>query len=290
MFLGCITALVTPFSKGRVDYKKLLELLDFQISNGVSGIVLCGTTGEGPTITDDEKEKIFRVAVKHNHGRIQLIAGTGSNDTAKTIKLTAMAKKCGMDAALIVTPYYNKPTQQGMFLHFTAVAKAVNLPIILYNVPGRTGVSLAPETVARLSKVKNIVAIKEASGDLKHIARIAKLCMITILSGDDALTYPILCLGGNGVISVGSNIVPADIARMIDLYNEGNFKEAKNLHLKLQPLFKALFIESNPIPVKTAMKMLGVLKHNELRLPLCGMAKPNAAKLKAALKGYGLLA
>lgn len=288
-FSGCITALVTPFNKGAVDYKKLLELFDFQIANGVSGVVLCGTTGEGPTVIDYEKEKIFRVCVKHNQGRVQLIAGTGSNDTAKTIKQTQMARRCGVDAALIVTPYYNKPTQQGMFLHFTAVAKKVKLPIILYNVPGRTGVSLAPETVARLAKVKNIVAIKEASGDLKHIARIKNLCKITILSGDDGLTYPILCLGGNGVISVASNIVPADVVRMIDLYNDGDFKHAKELHLKLQPLFKALFIESNPIPVKTAMKMLGLLKQGEMRLPLCDMAKPNAEKLKMALKGYGLL-
>jgi len=214
-----------------------------------------------------------------------------------------------MDAALIVTPYYNKPTQQGMFLHFSAVAKKVHLPIILYNVPGRTGVSITPETVARLASIKNIVAIKEASGNLNAIARInpapacrsgresrlfrgrgwvKKLSPITILSGDDALTYPILCLGGKGVISVGSNIVPQDVVRMIDLYNEGNFKAAKNLHLKLQPLFKALFIESNPIPVKTAMKMLKMCS-DEMRLPLCAMAKPNADKLKAALKNYGLL-
>ena len=289
MFSGCITALVTPFAKsGAVDYKKLLELIDFQIVNGVTGIVLCGTTGESPTVTDDEKDKIFKACVRHNHGRVQLIAGTGTNDTAKTIKQTLMAQKCGVDAALIVTPYYNKPTQQGMFLHFTAVAKKVKLPIILYNVPGRTGVSIVPETVARLAKVKNIVAIKEASGDLKAIARIKQLCKITILSGDDALTYPILCLGGKGVISVASNIVPADVVRMIDLYHDRDYKEAKNLHLKLQPLFKALFIESNPIPVKTAMKMLGMLSRSDMRLPLCAMVKANQAKLRQALKGYGL--
>ena len=286
-FSGCITAIVTPFKKGKIDYKKLLELLDFQISNGVTGVVLCGTTGEGPTVTDDEKEKMFRVAVKHNRGRVQLIAGTGTNDTVTTIKRTQMAQRCGVDAALIVTPYYNKPTQQGMFLHFSAVGKKTKLPIILYNVPGRTGVSITPETVARLSAIKNIVAIKEASGNLNAIAQIKKLCGITILSGDDALTYPILCLGGKGVISVGSNIVPADIVRMIDLYNDGDFKHAKELHLKLQPLFKALFIESNPIPVKTAMKMLKMCR-DEMRLPLCAMAKPNADKLKTALKSYGI--
>ncbi|MEW6027741.1 MAG: 4-hydroxy-tetrahydrodipicolinate synthase [Planctomycetota bacterium] len=289
MFYGCITALVTPFTKsGVVDYKKLRELIDFQISSGVTGIVLCGTTGEGPTVTDDEKEKIFRVCVKHVRGRVQLIAGTGSNDTAKTIKQTLMAQRCGVDWALVVTPYYNKPTQEGMFLHFTAVAKAVKLPIILYNVPGRTGVSLMPETVARLSHVKNIVAIKEASGNLNGIALIKKLCNITILSGDDGLTYPILCLGGKGVISVASNIIPAEVVRMIDLYNDGDFKHAKELHLKLQPLFKALFIESNPIPVKTAMKMFGLLKQDQMRLPLCAMGKKNAEKLKNTLKDYGL--
>ena len=176
-----------------------------------------------------------------------------------------------------------------MFLHFSAVGKKTKLPIILYNVPGRTGVSITPETVARLSVIKNIVAIKEASGNLNAIARIKKLCKITILSGDDGLTYPILCLGGKGVISVGSNIVPADIVRMIDLFNDKDFKAAKNLHLKLQPLFNALFIESNPIPVKTAMKMLKMCR-DEMRLPLCAMAKPNADKLKTALKDYGLLA
>ncbi|MDI6733415.1 MAG: 4-hydroxy-tetrahydrodipicolinate synthase [Planctomycetota bacterium] len=282
---NCITAMVTPFKNNKVDYKKLLELIDFQIENSVSGLVLCGTTGEGSTLTDEEKEKIFKVSVRHVRGRITLIGGTGTNDTAKTIKLSRMAQDCGMDAVLVVTPYYNKPTQQGLFLHFSAVARSVRIPIILYNVPGRTGVSITPETVARLSALKNIVAIKEASGDLDAISRLKKLCDITILSGEDSLTFPILCLGGRGVISVASNIVPRDMVKMIDEFNNGNLTAARQYHLKLHPLMKALFIESNPIPVKTAMKILGML-NGEIRLPLCQMSKENTAKLKVVIPRY----
>jgi len=288
MFSGCITALVTPFKNGKVDYKKLIELIDFQIANKVSGIVLCGTTGESPTLSDSEKEKIFRTGLKHCRGRVKLIAGTGTNDTAKTIELTKMAKSVGMDGALIVTPYYNKPTQEGLYRHYWLVADAVRIPIILYNVPGRTGVSLAPETVARLSVIKNIVAIKEASGDIDLVSRIRRLCPITILSGEDALTFPILCLGGKGVITTVSNLIPADIVSMIDCFNAGRIDEAREWHLKMLPLVKAVFIESNPIPTKTAMLMLGRL-NGEMRMPLCCMGEANAAKLKQELKNYRLL-
>ncbi|MFH0887925.1 MAG: 4-hydroxy-tetrahydrodipicolinate synthase [Planctomycetota bacterium] len=287
MFNGCITALVTPFKNGQVDYKKLLELIDFQIENDVSGLVLCGTTGEGSTLNDAEKEKIFRISVKHNRKRISLIAGTGTNDTAKTIKLTQMAQSTGMDAALVVTPYYNKPTQEGLYLHYRAISNKVRFPIIIYNVPGRTGISITPETVARLAIIKNIVAIKDASGDLDYVSRLRKLSTITILSGEDALTFPMLCLGSKGVISVVSNIAPKDVVKMIDAFNNGQLEIAKEYHLKLFPLIKILFIESNPIPVKTALKIIGKL-NGEMRLPLCPITKQNADKLRIVLKDYKL--
>lgn len=286
MYSGCITALVTPFKQNlEVDYRKLLSLIDYQVRAGVQGIVLCGTTGESPTLTDEEKVRIFKAAVKGFKKRITLIAGTGTNDTAKSIKLTKVAKAIGIDGALLVTPYYNKPTQTGLFQHYKAIADAVNIPQIIYNVPGRTGVSIAPETVAKLAVVNNIVAIKEASGGLEQIAQIKALCEITILSGDDGLTFPIMCLGGKGVISVTSNVVPRDMAEMTAAFNSGDIAKAKRLHYKLAPLNKALFLESNPIPVKAALKMLGRL-NGRLRLPLTELSKDNAAKLKAVLQQY----
>lgn len=288
MFSGCITALVTPFKQGKVDYQKLLALIDFQIQSGVDGLVMAGTTGEGATLTDDEKSRIFKAAARHARGRINIIAGTGSNDTVKTIKLTKMAKSAGVDGALVVTPYYNKPTQTGLYLHYKAVAGKVGIPIIVYNVPGRTGVSIAPETVARLAGIKNIVAIKEASGSLEQATQIKALCDIPILSGEDYLTFPILCLGGKGVISVTGNIAPEDVVAMVRAWEGGNIDLARDYHYKLAPLNKALFIESNPIPVKTALKMMGML-NGELRLPLCPMGKGNHDMLKIVLKKYGLL-
>lgn len=286
MFTGCITALVTPFKSNlEVDYKKLLSLIDYQVRAGVQGIVLVGTTGESPTLTDEEKVRIFKTAVKGFKKRITLIGGTGTNDTAKSIKLTKMAKSIGLDGALIVTPYYNKPTQTGLFQHYKAIADVVNIPQIIYNVPGRTGVSIAPETVAKLSGLKNIVAIKEASGSLEQIAQIKALCEITILSGDDGLTFPIMCLGGKGVISVTGNVVPRDMAEMTSAFNSGDIAKAKRLHYKLAPLNKALFLESNPIPVKAALKMLGRL-NGRMRLPLTAMSADNAAKLKSVLQQY----
>ncbi|MBI4713212.1 MAG: 4-hydroxy-tetrahydrodipicolinate synthase [Planctomycetes bacterium] len=287
MFSGCITALVTPFKQGKVDYSKLFRLIDAQIKAGVQGLVLAGTTGEGATLTDQEKEKLFRTAVRYIKSQIIIIAGTGSNDTVKTIKLTRMAKSAGVDGALIVTPYYNKPTQAGLYLHYKTVAGKVGIPIIVYNVPGRTGVSIAPETVARLAGIRNIVAIKEASGSLEQVTQIKALCDIPILSGEDYLTFPILCLGGKGVISVTSNIAPEDVAAMVRAWEGGNIDLARDYHYKLAPLNKTLFIESNPIPVKTALKMMGML-NGELRLPLCPMAKENIGKLKTVLKTYGL--
>lgn len=283
MFTGCITALVTPFKKGEVDYKKLIDLADYQTQAGVSGLVLFGTTGESPTLTDDEKVKILKTVVKMFKGKLDIIAGTGTNDTAKSIKLTKMVKGLGADGALVVTPYYNKPTQAGLFLHFKTIADQASLPLILYNVPGRTGVSIAPETVEKLSHVKGIVAIKEASGNLEQIDRIRELCDITILSGDDGLTFPILCLGGKGVISVTANIDPKDIVALINAFKRSDLASAQAYHYKLAPLNRVLFIESNPIPVKTALKLMGRL-NGEMRLPLCPMLPVNAAKLKAVLQ------
>jgi 4-hydroxy-tetrahydrodipicolinate synthase len=283
MFTGCITALVTPFKNSKIDYKKLIDLADYQAQAGVSGLVLFGTTGESPTLTDDEKAKILKIVVKTFKGQLDIIAGTGTNDTAKSIKLTKMAKGLGADGALVVTPYYNKPTQAGLFLHFKAIADQASLPLILYNVPGRTGVSIAPETVEKLSHVKGIVAIKEASGNLEQIDRIREFCDITILSGDDGLTFPILCLGGKGVISVTANIDPKDIVALINAFKRSDLASAQAYHYKLAPLNRVLFIESNPIPVKTALKLMGRL-NGEMRLPLCPMLPVNTAKLKAVLQ------
>lgn len=289
MYSGCITALVTPFKQNlEVDYRKLLSLIDYQVKAGVQGIVLCGTTGESPTLTDDEKIRIFKTAVRHFRRKITLIAGTGTNDTAKSIKLTKVAKAIGIHGALIVTPYYNKPTQTGLYRHYKAIADAVTIPQIIYNVPGRTGVSIAPETVAKLAAVKNIVAVKEASGSLEQVGQINALCDITILSGDDGLTFPIMCLGGKGVISVTGNVVPETVRAMTDAFNSGDIAKAKRIHYKLALLNNALFLESNPIPVKAALKMLGRL-NGRLRLPLTELSKDNTAKLKFVLKQYGLL-
>jgi 4-hydroxy-tetrahydrodipicolinate synthase len=289
VFEGCITALITPFKKGQVDYNGLLGLLDFQLANKVNGIVLCATTGEAATLTEEEKARIYKLSVKHIKGRTKLIAGTGSNDTAKTIKQTKAAESAGMDGALIVTPYYNKPTQEGLFLHYRAISQKVKLPIILYHIPGRTSVSMTPETVARIAELRNVVAIKEATGDLDYISRLKELSSITILSGEDKITFPMLCLGGRGTITGMANIVPQDEIKIIDGVKSGDLARARECHLKLLPLVRAIFMETNPIPVKTAMKMMGMIDSAELRLPLCPMGKENAAKLHLALEQYGLI-
>jgi 4-hydroxy-tetrahydrodipicolinate synthase len=291
MFRGSITAIVTPFKNGKVDEKKFCELIDFQIKNGSSGIVPCGTTGESATLNFQEHDQVIEIAIMHTKKRIPVIAGTGSNSTDEAIMLTKHAAKAGADASLQVSPYYNRPTQKGLYEHFKAVANSVDIPIILYNIASRTGVNIEPETIAKLAHdCKNIIAVKEASGNLDQMSRIKSLCppSFQLVSGDDSLTLPILSIGGTGIISVVSNIVPKDVADLVSAFESGDIKKAKELHYKLLPLIKVMFIETNPIPVKTAMGLMG-LCDPELRLPMCGMSPDNLEKLKKELKNYGLL-
>lgn len=291
MFRGSIVAIVTPFKNGQIDEKRFRELIEFQIKNGTSGIVPCGTTGESATLNFEEHDKVIEICVEQAKKRVQVIAGTGSNSTEEAITLTRHAERVGADASLQVSPYYNRPTQRGLYAHFKAVADSVKIPIMLYNIASRTGVNIEPETIARLATdCKNIVAVKEASGSLDQMSRIKQLCPpgFDLLSGDDSLTLPVLSIGGTGIVSVVANIAPRDVADMVSEYEKGNIKKAKELHFKLLPLIKAVFLETNPIPVKTAMSLMGMCEPG-LRLPLCEMAPENLEKLKKALKDYGLL-
>ncbi|MDO9573176.1 MAG: 4-hydroxy-tetrahydrodipicolinate synthase [Candidatus Omnitrophota bacterium] len=291
MFKGSIVAIVTPFHNGGVDEKKLRELIDFQIKNGTSGILPCGTTGESATLNFDEHEKVIEVVIDQVNKRVPVIAGTGSNSTQEAIKLTQQAACAGADASLQVSPYYNRPTQRGLYEHFKAIAQSVKIPIILYNIAGRTGVNIEPETIAKLAHdCKNIVAVKEASGSLDQMSRIRQLCPkeFILMSGDDSLTLPVLSIGGTGIISVVANIVPGDVANLVDAFARGDLKGAQALHFKLLPLVKAVFLETNPIPIKTAMGLLGMCDE-DLRLPMCSMSADNLEKLKIALRDYGLL-
>lgn len=288
MFSGSIVALVTPFRDGDVDLEKLRELVDFHINEGTNAISPCGTTGESPTLSHEEHERVISEVVQRVQGRVPVIAGTGSNNTKEALRLTKYASRAGADGVLVITPYYNKPTQEGLYRHFKALAEETDIPIVLYNVPSRTGISISPETVARLAELKNIVAIKEASGSLDQVSDIMGLCNITVLSGDDSLTLPILAIGGKGVVSVVANIVPRDTSNMVSSFLRGDLETARESHRRLFPLSKAMFIETNPIPVKTAMRMLGRL-NGEVRLPLCEMSKANEQKLAKALNDYGLL-
>ena len=291
MFKGSIVAIVTPFKNGNLDEKKFRELIDFQVKNGTSGIVPCGTTGESATLSFAEHDRVIEIAIEQVNKRIPVIAGTGSNSTEEAIMLTKHAARTGADASLQVAPYYNRPTQKGLYEHFKAVAQSVEIPIILYNIASRTGVNIEPETIAKLAKdCKNIVAVKEASGNLEQMSRVKSLCPegFDLLSGDDGLTLPVMAIGGTGVISVVANIVPKDVAALVNEVEKGNFKKARAMHYKLLPLIKAMFLETNPIPVKTAMGLLGLCEP-DLRLPLCEMSTENFDKLKKALKEYGLL-
>jgi len=290
MFHGSLVAIVTPFKKGKLDEKALGDLIDWQIAQGTHGIVPCGTTGESATLTHEEHERVVAFTVEAAKGRVPVIAGSGSNSTDEAIALTKHAKKAGADGALLITPYYNKPTQEGLYRHYKAVAEAVDLPIVLYNIPGRTSVNMLPPTVARLSSIKHIVAIKEGSGSLQQVSDIVQACgeRMTVLSGDDALTLPMMALGAKGVITVTANIVPKDMAQMVEAFAAGKLADARKLHYKMSPLFAALFLETNPIPVKEAMGMMGKCSA-ELRLPLCPMAADTREKLSRALKDYGLI-
>ena len=288
MFTGSIVALVTPFRDGLVDYDKLAELVEYHIENGTNGIVPCGTTGESPTLTHEEHGKVVSKVVEKANGRIPVIAGTGSNNTSEALSLTKDAKKAGADGALMITPYYNKPTQEGLYKHFKVIAEEVDIPIVIYNVPSRTSVAISPETVARLYEMENIVAIKEASGSIDQTSQILALCDITVLSGDDSLTLPIMSVGGKGVISVVANILPRDTSEMVSKFLNGMVKESLEIHKRLFPICRAMFIETNPISVKTAMKLLGRL-NGEMRLPLCEMSNEHEGQLHSILKENGLI-
>lgn len=283
-----MVALITPFNNGEVDFNTLDELVQFHLKSGTDGLVPCGTTGESPTLTHPEHRQVIERVVKIVNGKIPVIAGTGSNSTAEAIELTAFAKKIGCDASLQVTPYYNKPTQEGFYQHFAAIAEEVDLPMVLYNIPGRCGAGMTAQTIARLAKIENIVAVKEATGQLDMSSEISNLCDITILSGDDSLTLPICSVGGKGVISVVANIVPGDVKAMTDLILEGDLVGARKWHNKLFKLSRTMLgLATNPIPVKAAMAMLG-MSSDEMRLPMTPLEDSQKEILRKLLKDYGL--
>ncbi|GBF35921.1 4-hydroxy-tetrahydrodipicolinate synthase [Methanofervidicoccus abyssi] len=286
---GVFPAIITPFKNNSVDYEGLKKNIDFLIENGVNGIVTVGTTGESPTLSYEEHNKVIEKTVEFVDGRVKVIAGTGSNSTREAIELSKFARDVGADALLLVAPYYNKPTQEGLKRHFVKVAETVDLPIVLYNIPSRTGVNIAPETVKFLyEECSNIVAIKEANPNLSHVSEIISICNIDVLSGNDELTLPIIALGGKGVISVLSNILPKEFVDMVNYALKGDFSRAREIHYKLYNIMKLMAVETNPIPIKTAMNMLG-MPAGELRLPLCEMSQENRLKLKKALEDIGLL-
>ena len=289
MFTGALVALITPFRDGEVDFETLDELVAFHLENGIDGIVPVGTTGESPTLSHDEHKKVIERVVKTVAGRVPVIAGAGSNSTAEAIELTAFSKKVGADATLQVDPYYNKPTQEGFYQHFKTIAEEVDLPIVLYDIPGRCGAGMTADTVVRLAEIENIVAIKDATGSLDHVSEIATRCDLTILSGDDSLTLPIASVGGKGVISVVANIVPADVKAMTDLILEGDLVSARQWHNKLFALSKGMLtLATNPIPIKAAMALLDMAPE-EMRLPMVPMEESKKAILRETLKNYGLL-
>ena len=290
MFKGSIVAIVTPFKKGKVDEKALGDLIEWHIAQGTNAIVPCGTTGESATLDYKEHFRVISFTVKAVKGRVPVIAGTGANSTEETIEITRHAKKAKADGALLVAPYYNKPTQEGLYRHYKTVAEKVDIPIVLYNVPGRTSVNILPPTVARLAEIRNIVAIKEATGDMKQVSEVIRLCgdNITVISGDDFTTLTLIALGGKGAISVSANIMPKAVAKMCALALKGQIAKACELHYKLEPLNAAMFFETNPIPVKTALAMMGRIQE-EFRLPLCEMAPANREKLKKVLAGLKLI-
>src|SRR5262245_28979174 len=288
MFKGSMVAMVTPFKGGALDAAALREHAAFLLDHGTDALVPLGTTGESPVLATDERAEVLRIALKAAKGKAPVVAGTGTNDTRTTIEHTKAAEALGADAVLVVTPYYNKPSQEGLFRHFEAVAKSTKLPVCLYNVPGRTGVNLLPETVARLSKIRTIVAIKEASGSVDQAAAIRKLCGIAVGSGDDSLTFAMMEKGATGVISVAANVVPRAIADLCAAAARGDAEKARGLHEKYLPLMEALFIESNPVPVKTALRLMG-RGTGEVRLPLCEMAPANEEKLKRVMTETGVL-
>lgn len=289
MFEGSYVAIVTPFKNGKIDEEAYKKLIQMHIENGTDGIVPCGTTGEASTLTMEEHIYMIELTVKLVNKKMKVLAGTGSNCTEDAIELTKKAEAAGADGALVVSPYYNKPTQKGLYLHFKAIAESVNIPIVVYNIQSRTAVNITTPIMAELSKIKNIVGVKEASGDLSQMTDVIRCCGqdFDVLSGDDALTLPLLSVGGKGVISVVANIVPKDVKEMIESFKRGDIKRAQELNLKLFPLVKAMFVETNPIPVKAALNIIGLIEP-EIRLPLTQIDEENKKKLIQAMKNYGI--
>jgi len=290
MFTGIYVAIPTPFKDGKVDEESLRKHIDFLIEKGVDGIVPCGTTGESATLSFEEHERVISIAIEEAKGRVKVIAGTGSNNTLEAIELTEFARRAGADGALLITPYYNKPNQEGLYLHFRRIAESVDIPIVLYNVPGRTGVNMLPETVARLSEIENVVAIKEATGNPNVTSEIVNLTggRITVLSGDDLTFLPLLSVGAKGVISVVANIIPERMKELFKAYTSKDVERAERLHREIFPLSKAMFIDTNPIPVKTALSMMGRME-KEFRLPLCPTTPENEERIRKALRDGGLI-
>jgi 4-hydroxy-tetrahydrodipicolinate synthase len=291
VFRGAFVAIVTPFIDGRVDEQGLVELIEFHIANGTHGIVPCGTTGESATMSHDEHHQVVQLTVKTVNGRVPVLAGSGSNSTTEAIDLTKHAKQAGVDGVLMVSPYYNKPSQEGLYQHYKAVAEAVDIPIILYNVPSRTGSNILPGTVARLAAIDSIVGIKEASGDLNQVSEVIRLCPhdFAVLSGDDFTSLATVLIGGTGVISVVSNVAPKDMAAMMDAALAGDLERAKQLHYKLFPLMKAMFCDTNPVPAKKSLELMGKIRSGTPRLPLYPMNDETLSRLKEALADYGLI-
>ncbi len=291
MFKGSLVAIVTPFRNGKIDEEALGRLIEWQIAEGTHGIVPCGTTGESATLTHAEHQRVIEFTIGAVNHRVPVVAGTGSNSTEEAVTLTRHAKQAGADGALLITPYYNKPTQEGLYQHYRRIAEAVDLPIMLYNIPGRTSVNMLPSTVARLAQIPAIVSIKEGSGSIQQIDEVLQLCgdRLSVLSGDDAMTLPIMALGGQGAVSVVANVAPRETAALITSAAKGDFAQARTMHRRLLPLTNALFLETNPIPVKTALALMGRCT-DELRLPLCAMQPDTKTRLADALRRHGLIA
>ncbi|HEX9444608.1 MAG TPA: 4-hydroxy-tetrahydrodipicolinate synthase [Candidatus Binatia bacterium] len=290
MFSGSIVALVTPFKDGKVDWPSLEGLVEFHIQNGTNGIVPCGTTGESATLDHVEHHDVIKAVVKAVKKRVPVIAGSGSNSTREAVDLTIGAERAGADGALLISPYYNRPTQEGIYQHYKQVASSVGIPIIVYNIPARTGSKIEPETLARLSEIKNVAGVKEATGSVDQAIDVMRLCgdRLAVYSGEDSLTFPLMALGGRGVISTVANVAPKEMADLAGACLEGDWAKGRELQFRLMPLIRAVFIETNPIPVKTALSLMGKLT-GELRLPLTPMAEGNLKKLRQALADFGLL-
>ena len=284
MLSGTFTALVTPFRNDEVDVEALVNMVEFQIQHGVSGLVPCGTTGETPAMSEEEDRVVVETVVRVANGRVPVVAGTGSNSTDIAIKYTRMAQEVGADGSLQVAPYYNKPTQEGLYRHFAAIAESTDLPLILYNIPGRTSVTISAETVASLAEIPNIVGVKDSTLSMNMISEVISLCgeEFDVLSGDDPMTLPLISLGGVGVISVASNVAPGAVSEMVKALLEGEWERGRELHYELLPLFRALFVETNPIPVKTAASLLGLCS-DEMRLPLIPMNGENLRRLQETM-------